>query len=369
MSICCFFVLSSLCAWALEELHVCEEFAEWSERALEPWYETQLVPDQSDVPKSHEVADREVRLVYKALHKLPNLRGAYVISLFEGKDAEGGLIVRAFDRAKRDAFWLSLSKNKIASLGGNAAQSPATLAAALSLRLKMKLDFVSSTKRLVLPSAKKVESSSDKKKRDRFSRRETKSVSGASERDGDGAGEEKTGVTSRESDDVEASPSPPSTEDEPVTTAPECPAQTLSQPRRSHPPPTRGSKSGDLGPLVEKDADGSECSAEDFKDTRSASSSSDVKSSAASTVEVVPKENSVRNRTFTFRRAGHNDFAGDRAGSAGGFGWRGRGNTHPERGDFSERGEYARLTDRIDHERHTRNVEFHEIPPNKICNR
>ncbi|CAM9503697.1 unnamed protein product, partial [Pylaiella littoralis] len=58
--------------------------------------------------------------------------------------------------------------------------------------------------------------------------------------------------------------------------------------------PTRGSKSGDLGPLVEKDAYGSECSAEDFKDTRSASSSSDVKSPAASTVEVVPKENSAR---------------------------------------------------------------------------
>lgn len=283
----------------LEELHACKEFADWSERALEPWYQTQLIPAQPDVPESNEVAGREVRLVYKALHKFPNAGGSYVMSLFESTGAEGGLIVRAFDRAKRDAFWLSLSKNKVASLGVNAAQSPATLAAALSRRLKIKSDAATGTKRLVLPPAKKLEPSSEKKKRDHHvsKKRETNSVSDVPEREGDGAGEE-AGPTMREPDNVEASPSPPSAEGKPTAAATECPAQTEPQPRRSHPPPMRGSKSDDLGPLVENEGDGSECSvAEEFGESRLASSSSGLKrSSAASTGECIPEDNSVRVR-------------------------------------------------------------------------
>lgn len=303
-------VRSSLCAWALEELQVCEEFADWSERALEPWYETQLIPAQSDVPESNEVAGREVRLVYKALHKLPNIGGSYVISLFEGKSEEGGLIVRAFDRAKRDAFWLSLSKNKVASLGGNAAHSPATLAAALSRRLKMKSDVAAGTKRLVLPPTKKVESASDKKSRDSVSKRGTNSVGDVAGRAGDQAGEEAGATDDAETSPASpASPSSPSTE-ESSTAAPECPAQKKSQPRRSQPPPMRGSKSDDLGPLVENEGDGSECSAEDVG---SASSAADLKRDAASTSEcvlerseavAVAEENSVRGRRFMFSRVG-----------------------------------------------------------------
>lgn len=291
---------SSLCAWALEELHVCEEFADWSERALEPWYQTQLIPAHTDVPESNEVAGLEVRLVYKALHKFPNVGGSFVISLFESTGAEeGGLIVRAFDRAKRDAFWLSLSKNKVASLGGNAGQSPATLAGALSRRLKVKSDAATGTKRLVLPPVKKLEPSSEKKKRGHHvsKRGETNSVSDVPEREGDAAaGEEAGRPTMRESDDVEASSSPPSAEGEPTAAAPDCPVQTKAQPRRSHPPPMRGSKSDDLGPLFENEGDGSDCSATgDFGGTRSAPSSSDLKrSSAASTGAGVPEENTVR---------------------------------------------------------------------------
>lgn len=287
-----------------------------------------MIPTQPDESESNEIAGREVRLVYKALHMLPNVGGSYVISLFESKDAEGGLIVRAFDRAKRDAFWLSLSKTKVASLGGNAAQSPTTLAAALSRRLKLKPDVATGSKRLVLPPAKKVES--HKKKKDHVPKRATQSVSDVSERPRDGA-EEEAGATIRVPDGVGASSSLPSTENEPKTAAPECPAQTKPQPRRSHPPPTRGSKSDDLGPLVETEGDGSEYSAEDFGDCRSVSSSADPKQPATSTGELVPQrlevaadteDNSVRGRTVKFSRAGYT-LVDDCAGSVGGFagGW------------------------------------------------
>lgn len=272
----CFF---SLCAWALEELQVCEEFAEWSELALEPWYETQLVPDQQDAPESNEVAGCEVRLVYKALHMLPHVGASYVMSLFEDKSTGGGYIVRAFDRAKRDAFWLSLSKSKLAALGENATRSPAALAAALTRRLKLKSDARSGKTRLVFPPAKKVEPYSDKKGKNVDS-------TGAVNHSGDVAGvatvrageEEKEGTTT-----PSASASPSSPMDEPATPAalerPEAQAKPRL-PRRSHPPPMRGSKVEDLGPLVESEKDASERSAGELRDKRSVSGTDDGKDAA-----------------------------------------------------------------------------------------
>lgn len=242
-------VCSSLCAWALEELQACEEFAEWSEAALEPWYETQLVPTQPDAPDSNDLVGCEVRLVYKALHMLPRVGGSYVISLFQDKREEGGFVVRAFDRAKRDTLWLSLSRHKIASFGQNATRPLATLAATLARRLKVKLDAGTGKARLVLPPAKKIEPSSERKLKDTTS---TEAVNGGDDVAGREAGSE-------------------------------CPAaQARPRPqRRSHPPPTRGSSAQDLGPLVENEGDASDCSAEELRDTQSAPSARDGKDAAA----------------------------------------------------------------------------------------
>lgn len=230
---------SSLCAWALEELQVCEEFAEWGEAALEPWYETQLAPTLPDAPESNEVVGCEVRLIYKALHMLPHVGGSYVISLFEDKGGGGGFIVRAFDRAKRDSFWLSLTKNKIASFGENATRSPATLASTLARELKLKIDGTGKA-RLVLPPAKKIEPSKAK------STTSTGAVKSSDDVDGQAVNE----------------PAP--------TAVPEGPAaQANPRPqRRSHPPPMRGSKVEDLGPLVENEGDVSDCSAGELRHTR-----------------------------------------------------------------------------------------------------
>lgn len=273
-------IYDSLCAWALEELQVCEEFAEWSEVALEPWYETQLVPTQPDAaPESNEVVGCEVRLVYKALHMLPHVGASYVISLFEDKSGgggggSGGFIVRAFDRAKRDAFWLSLTRNKIASFGENATRSPATLASTLARRLKLKLDGGTGKARLVLPPAKKVESSSEKKAKNAAS---AGVVSSSDDVGGQAAAREGVDAGTTPS----ASPSLPV--NEPASTAvSECPAaqEEPRQRRRSHPPPMRGSKVEDLGPLVENEGDVSDCSAGELRDNRSAQSTGDGKDAA-----------------------------------------------------------------------------------------
>lgn len=264
-------VCSSLCAWALEELQICEDFAEWSEAALEPWYETQLVPTQPDAPESNEVVGCEVRLVYKALHMLPHLGGSLVISLFQDKSDEGGLIVRAFDRAKRDAFWLSLTKSKIASFGENATRSPATLASTLARRLKLKLDAGTGKARLVLPPAKKVESLFEKKAKNVPSTGVAKSV--------DGQAAARAAV---EAGTMQASPSLPVNEPA-ATAASECPAaQAKPRPkRRSHPPPMRGSKVEDLGPLVEIEGGVSDCSAGEPRDAHPAPSTCGGKDAAA----------------------------------------------------------------------------------------
>lgn len=236
-------------------MQVCEEFAEWSETALEPWYETQLVPIQPDAPESSEVGGCEVKLVYKALHMLPHAGASYVISLFEDKGEEGGFIVRAFDRAKRDAFWLSLTKNRVALLGENATRSPATLAATLTRRLKLKSDAGTGKIRLVLPPAKKVESSSEKKTKNVAP---TRVVHSSDDVAGQAVVRAAMGAVTTPS----ASPSLPVNEAA-TAVVPECPSAQAKprRQRRSHPPPTRGSKVQDLGPLVENEGDVSECSA------------------------------------------------------------------------------------------------------------
>lgn len=268
----------SLCAWALEELQDCEEFEDWSRMVLEPWYETQLVQPQHDrLPESSSdhVDGCEVRLVYKALHALPHVGGSYVISLFEDKGAEGGLIVRAFDRAKRSAFWLSLSRGKVASFGGHANRSPAALAVALTRRLKMKPDGAGSAQRLVLPPVKKVESSYDRKAKSKAASAgpatNTERDSSAGRPGGAAAGAE-AGTAEAGARDIDGEP--PDSSDSPasggtMTATPECPAERRSQIRRSHPPPTRGSAAGDLSPLAESEVDGSESSAGDLRDTQS----------------------------------------------------------------------------------------------------
>lgn len=260
---------ASLCAWALEELQVCEEFADWSETVLEPWYETQLVPTKPDAPESNKVVGCEVRLVYKALHMLPRVGGSYVLSLFEEKCEEGGFIVRAFDRAKRDAFWLSLTRIKIASFGENATRSPATLAATLARRLKLKPDAGRGKTRLVLQTAKKVEPPSEKKPKSATS-------AGAAKSGDDVAGQTAVRAGMR------AGPTPPASlssrmNEAAITAASGCPAaqEKLRTRRRSHPPPMRGSKVEDLGPLVEGEGDTSECSAGELRDTRPVPSTGD----------------------------------------------------------------------------------------------
>lgn len=235
--------------------------------ALEPWYETQLVPParaQEDPTESSDDVDGcEVRLTYKALHMLPHVGASYVLSLFEGKSGDGGLIVRAFDRAKRDTFWLSLSRNKVDAFGSNATRSPSALAAALTRRLKMKLDVAAGTQRLVLAPVKKIEPCSDKKRKSPASTSASVSVSA----DSDGTEADPKGVENAE---AKPEPPPPSSSEDPVELAsPQGSAQRSPQPRRSHPPAMRGSKVDDLGPLVEAEWDGSECSAKDGADTRS----------------------------------------------------------------------------------------------------
>lgn len=277
--------------------------------ALEPWYETQLVPparaQEDPTDCSDDVDGCEVRLIYKALHKLPHVGASYVLSLFEGKSGEGGLIVRAFDRARRDTFWLSLSRNKVDAFGSNATRSPSALATALTRRLIMKPDVAAGTQRLVLVPVKKIEPCSDKKIKNTAATSASVSLSA----DSDGTEADPRGVVNAEAN-PESTP-PPSNEDPGAAALPpQGSAQRSPQPRRSHPPAMRGSKVDDLGPLVEAEGDGSECSARDGAGTQSVPSVVDADGADAadehtgnqSEVEPVEvaasEENSVRGPTF-----------------------------------------------------------------------
>lgn len=285
--------------------------------ALEPWYETQLLPAREEAPEGDGVSGCEVRLVYKALHTLPHVGGSYVMSLFEGstEEEEGGLIIRAFDRAKRDTFWLSLPKDKIDSFGGNDIRSPATLTAALTRRLKMKVDVVAGTKRLVLLPVKKVESSSDKKKRshggaDKTATSSVDSGRAEAEEKGEAGGETGGDISAAEKAVATPRSQPlPSTEDS-ATAGIECAGQDRSHPRRSYPPPTRGSTVEDLGPLLESHGDGSECSEGDVQHSRSDPSAVRAKGAPAEADDggvtrsgqgAIEREKSVRSREAVLR--------------------------------------------------------------------
>lgn len=164
-----------MCAWALEELQGCAEFAEWSQTALEPWYEMQLNPARCGIPKSVEAREAESTLVYKSLHKFPNIGRSYVTSLFEEGDGRG-VTVRAFDRGKRATFWLSLSRKKLETLGPATAYSPAYLALALARRLRIKSDIATGSEWLILPPVKSLECEKRRKRKARKRARQERTV-------------------------------------------------------------------------------------------------------------------------------------------------------------------------------------------------
>lgn len=263
-------LLSSLCAWALEELRNYEAFAEWSESALEPWYEMQLTSPQAELPESTDGMEPGATLVYKALHMLPRVGGSYVLSLFEESNADGGLILRAFDRANLETFWLPLPRRKFASFDANETRSPAHTAMALSLRLKMKMDSASGSRRLVLPPTRTAES----EKRNR--RGVTKRARVASGVD-DTAGTEEA-----------AAASPPSSQaaGETAAATPEPSAKSLPQQRKSYPPRTKGSTADGLSPLVERERDNEEDSTGGARRTPLASNASGVEGGASDAARV-----------------------------------------------------------------------------------
>lgn len=229
--------MPSLCAWALEELQSCEEFVDWSQLALKPWYEMQLIPVREDVPEGTDGPGVGATLVYKSMHLLSNVGGSYVISLFEEKNDNNGLVVRAFDRARMETFWLSLSRKQLASLGANAMRSPAHLAAALARRVKIKIEDVSGSKRLILPPVKGAESHKKPKRSASKQGRDTQNVV-------DAAGAEVV---------VAAAPLPPRLLPIGEGTAQEQSESTVPQQCRSRQPSTRDSTTNDHAPLAENE--------------------------------------------------------------------------------------------------------------------
>lgn len=92
-----------------------------------------------------------IRQLHRSLRTLPNGQGSFVFTLFEEVDG-GRLLIRAFERAKRETFWLPLSRKQMGSLGENAAASPANIVAALARKMTLKVDNGTGVGRLVLPS-------------------------------------------------------------------------------------------------------------------------------------------------------------------------------------------------------------------------
>lgn len=92
-----------------------------------------------EVPETTEGPGPGIRPVHKSLHTLSRGGGSYVLTLFEERrnDDVGMLLVRAYDRAKRETFWLPLSQNQVVALGGNVKRSPADVVAALARRWVM----------------------------------------------------------------------------------------------------------------------------------------------------------------------------------------------------------------------------------------
>lgn len=183
------------------------------------------------VPESTEGPGSGAMLVYKALHMLSGVGGSYVISLFEENNGEDGLTIRAFDRVRPESVWLSISKKQLSSFGANETRSPTHLAAALARRLKVKVDNVTGSKRLVLPPVKTAESS----------KKNSKSIKK----------QVRVGVASTVGEASTEQPFPPTQ----ATATPDKSDQKSLQICRSHPPVTRGSITDDLGPLVESEVD------------------------------------------------------------------------------------------------------------------
>lgn len=147
----CVLCSCSLCAWILEELRGCEEFADWSRAALGSWYERPSLVKVDAARSRLQLPGPEIRQLHRSLRTLPNGQGSFVFTLFEELDG-GRLLIRAFERAKRETFWLPLSRKQIDSLGENAAASPANLVAALARKMTLKVDDATGAGRLVLPS-------------------------------------------------------------------------------------------------------------------------------------------------------------------------------------------------------------------------
>lgn len=111
---------------------------------------------RADVPENTDGPGPDAALIYKSMHKLSHGGGSYVLSLFEQASGEG-LVIRAFDRARPETLWLTLSKRHVSSLGDNATRSTAGVAGALARRLRVKVDGATNAKRLVLPPLRSTE--------------------------------------------------------------------------------------------------------------------------------------------------------------------------------------------------------------------
>lgn len=204
----------------------------------------QLTSPQVDLPETTDGMEPAATLVYKALHVLPYVGGSYVLSLFEENNTDGSLVLRAFDRANRETFWLPLPRKKLASFDSNATRTPAHLAMALSLRLKMKVEGASGLRRLVLPPGRHAES--DKRNRRSITKRTRTAVSGVED------------ATAGVGEATVASPPPPGAVVKKAAAMLEPLEHNFLQQRGSHPPLTRGSTTDDLSPLVEGDGDNEE---------------------------------------------------------------------------------------------------------------
>ena len=201
----------------------------------------QLTSPQADLPETTDAMEPGATLVYKALHVLPYVGGSYVLSLFEEGNTDGSLVLRAFDRANRETFWPPLPRKKLASFDSNAARTPAHLAMALSLRLKMKVEGASGSRRLVLPPGRNADS--DKRNKRSVTTRTRIAASGV---DDATAGVGEATVTS---------PPPLGAVVKKAAARLEPLEHNFLQRQGSQPPLTRGSTTDDLSPLVEGDGD------------------------------------------------------------------------------------------------------------------
>lgn len=200
---------------------------------------------QADVPDSTDGPGPDAALIYKSMHKLSHGGGSYVLSLFEQASGEG-LVIRAFDRARPETLWLTLSKKQVSSLGNNATRSTAGLAGALARRLRVKVDGATNARRLVLPPVRSAE--------------------GGGKKSVPRQGRHTKNVKIPAAKEVAAPPSLPPQQRPPTTTPPatvqEAAAEhkvpnddSAPENRTQHRPSTKGSTADDLGSMVESEVD------------------------------------------------------------------------------------------------------------------